>query len=293
MSGLTPWFLALRPKTLTAALIPVAVGTALASGDGGPVVTWAAVCALFSAMFIQIATNFVNDALDFRKGADDEHRVGPRRVTQGGLLSERTVLRAGFACFAMALALGIPLAFEGGWPIVAIGLFSLACGYAYTGGPYPLAYRGLGEVFVVLFFGLVAVGGTYWLHVKSYGLDAAVAGLQVGLLATVLIAVNNLRDSPLDGKVDKRTLAVRFGTRFARREIGFLSLTPFALGLWWLAHGRPLAAGLPFVALPFAIVVIRGVCAHEPSAVYNRFLAQAAALHLLFGAALAIGLAFG
>ena len=289
-TAIAPWLLALRPKTLTAAFVPVVVGTALALGRGGPVLWWASFCALASASFIQIGTNLVNDALDFRKGADTHVRVGPKRVTQSGLLSERAVLLGGYACFAAAGALGIPLAIEGGWPIVAIGLISLVCGYAYTGGPYPLAYVGLGDVFVIVFFGLVAVAGTFWLHAKTVDSAALVAGLQVGLLATVLIAINNLRDSPHDGQAGKRTLAVRFGSRFARAEIAALSFAPFGIGAYWWLQGRALAAILPFIALPFAIAAVLGVRTHPPGPVYNRFLAVSAALHLAFGLALAIGL---
>jgi 1,4-dihydroxy-2-naphthoate octaprenyltransferase len=286
-----PWLASFRPKTLTAALVPVVVGSALAAGRGEPVLWWAAACALFSAALIQVGTNLVNDALDFRKGADDEKRIGPKRATQSGQLRERTVLFGGFACFALAAALGIPLAIEGGWPIVAIGLLSLLCGYGYTGGPYPLAYKGMGDLFVIVFFGLIAVSGTYWLHAKSLDLGVLVAGLQVGMLATVLIAVNNLRDAPLDARVAKRTLAVRFGVGFARAEIAFLSHLPFLLGAFWLAHGKAWAAALPLLAFPLAIAASRGVRAHEPGPVYNKFLGLSAALHLVFGLALAIGLA--
>lgn len=285
--------MALRPKTLSATVIPITVGTALARADGGIVLWWASVCALASAACIQIGTNFINDALDFRSGADDDRRIGPKRATQSGLLTERQVLAGGFICFALAAALGLPLVIEGGWVILVIGLVSLVCGYAYTGGPYPLAYKGLGDLFVILFFGLVATGGTFWLHTKAWGLDALVAGLQVGCLGTVLIAINNLRDSPLDALVDKRTLAVRFGPAFARAEIAALSFLPFVLGAWWLSLGKVEAALLPLIALPLAWIVVSGVWRNEPSPIYNRFLAQAAGLQMAFGLALAVGLAFG
>jgi 1,4-dihydroxy-2-naphthoate polyprenyltransferase len=167
------WLLAFRPKTLTAAIVPVLVATALAFADQQTVKYWVTAFALLSATFIQIGTNFINDAIDFKKGADTHERVGPKRVTQSGLLSEKKVLLGGFICFALATLFGVPLVIEGGVPILIIGLISLAMGYCYTGGPYPLAYRGLGDLFVLIFFGLVAVCGTYYLHAGSQGYKLA------------------------------------------------------------------------------------------------------------------------
>lgn len=289
-SQMTPWALALRPKTLTAAIVPVVVATALVKAHGQAVIWWVSICAVLSAVFIQIGTNLVNDAIDFAKGADTDKRIGPQRVTQSGLLTSRQVLAGAFVCFAVALALGIPLVVKGGWPIVAIGLVSLAMGYAYTGGPYPLAYKGLGDVFVILFFGLIAVMGTFYLHTGFVTTAAAIAGLQVGLLATVLIAVNNLRDAPQDALVGKKTLAVRFGVGFARAEIALLVIVPFLLGWYWSEAGHFNAAILPLVAFPFGRRVVTGVFKNEPSPIFNRFLAMAAGLHLFFGLFLSIGL---
>ncbi|MES2962515.1 MAG: 1,4-dihydroxy-2-naphthoate polyprenyltransferase [Bdellovibrionota bacterium] len=289
-SQLTSWLLALRPKTLTAAIVPVVVATALVKADGHEVIWWVSICAVLSAVFIQIGTNFVNDAIDFHKGADTDQRIGPKRVTQSGLLSSKRVMAGAFVCFAIALALGIPLVVHGGWPIVMIGLVSLAMGYAYTGGPFPLAYKGLGDFFVIVFFGLIAVMGTYYLHTGFVNMDSAIAGLQVGLLATVLIAINNLRDAPQDALVGKKTLAVRFGVGFARVEIAVLAIVPFVLGLYWSQADHFNAAILPIVALPFARRVVTGVFKNEPSPIFNRFLAMAAGLHLFFGLFLSIGL---
>ncbi len=210
MKFILPWILALRPKTLTAALVPVVVASALVIAEAHEFQLYLSVCALLSAMFIQIGTNFVNDAIDFKKGADDEKRIGPTRMTQSGRLSHRSVLMGGIICFFIAALFGIPLVIAGGWVIVMIGLISILCGYIYTGGPYPLAYVGLGDLFVIIFFGLVAVMGTFFLHAHSFSIGSIIAGLQVGMLSTVLIAVNNLRDSPLDKLVNKITLAVRF-----------------------------------------------------------------------------------
>ena len=284
------WFLALRPKTLTAAIVPVAVASALVIAQRFEFKAYLSVCALFSAVFIQIGTNLINDAIDFKKGADDERRIGPTRVSQSGMLSHRTVMLGGLVCFCVAALLGVPLVIVGGWVIVTIGVLSLLCGYIYTGGPYPLAYVGLGDLFVIVFFGIVAVGGTFFLHAKSFSIGSLVAGLQVGMLSTVLIAINNLRDSPLDKLVGKKTLAVRFGVRFARCEILFLVFAPFVLGMYWVFEGHFLAAVLPILSFPIARNLVNKILTTEPSPTYNKFLAQSAAIHLLFGVFLVIGL---
>jgi len=289
-AAVRPWIMALRPKTLSAAIVPVVVATALVRHEGHSILWWVSVCALLASVFIQIGTNLVNDAIDFKKGADTHERLGPRRVTQSGLLSYKQVMFGAGVCFALATALGVPLVLQGGWPIVVIGLVSLVLGYAYTGGPFPLAYLGLGDLFVIVFFGLIAVGGTFFLHTHTVSASALVAGLQVGFLATVLIAVNNLRDAPQDAKVGKRTLAVRFGVNFARAEIAVLTTAPFLLGTYWAKCG-PLNAGiLPIFAVPLARRLLYGVFKTEPSAEYNKFLAMAGALQLIFGFGLAIAL---
>lgn len=284
------WLLAFRPKTLTAAVVPVLVATALAYADHHIVKYWVTAFALFSATFIQIGTNFINDAIDFKKGADTSDRVGPKRVTQSGLLSEKKVMIGGFICFALAAVFGLPLVLEGGVPILTVGLISLAMGYCYTGGPYPLAYRGLGDLFVLIFFGLVAVCGTYYLHTGFVSTSAVVAGLQVGFHATVLIAINNLRDSPLDAKVNKRTLAVRLGPKAARVEIVLLVVLPFLLNLYWTMSGWYLPAALTLLAVPLAMIVVNGIYRNEGGVIFNEFLAKSAALHLVFGVLLSVGL---
>lgn len=279
----------MRPKTLTAAIVPVLVATALVQAQGGPVLPWVSIFALLSALMIQIGTNFVNDAIDFDKGADTETRLGPERATHQGWLSRNQVLALGFFSFAIALLLGIPLVIEGGWPIVLVGLASLAMGYAYTGGPFPLAYLGLGDLFVILFFGLVAVGGVFFLHTKAYPLAAVVAGLQIGLLATVLIAINNLRDLDQDRLVHKKTLAVRLGPRRGRLEVVGLVLGAYGLHFYWWQSGETWAFWLPWLALPLAARVVWTLLRSEASREYNRLLAQASFVHMLFGVLLSIG----
>ena len=286
-SNVKSWFLAIRPKTLTAAVVPIIVATALVKATGYPVLWWVSICALISSLFIQIGTNFVNDAIDFRKGADTETRIGPKRMTASGLLSPKQVMFAAGVCFALATAFGVPLVMQGGWPIVVVGVVSIFLGYAYTGGPFPLAYVGLGDLFVIAFFGVIAVTGTYYLHTHIWSFPAALAGVQIGCLAAVLIAVNNLRDAPQDQLVNKRTFAVRFGLTAARIEILILAFLPMLIGAYWMKLGFPNSAVLPILTVPIARRVVMGVFTNYPSPLYNKFLAMAALLHMVFGLLLA------
>jgi 1,4-dihydroxy-2-naphthoate octaprenyltransferase len=283
-------FLTARPKTLAAAVVPVLVGTALVAAEGFPILIWVSLLAVLSAIMIQVGTNFINDAIDFAKGADGETRLGDARATQSGWFRGRTVMGMGLGCFLLAMLLGAPLVWQGGWPILVVGLVSLVMGYAYTGGPLPLAYVGLGDLFVILFFGLVAVGGVFFLHAHILPLSALVAGLQVGFLATVLIAINNLRDLDQDKLVGKRTLAVRLGPRRGRIEVLLLVFGAFALNFYWLARGLSFAFALPLFASPLAVRVVLRLLRTQASREYNQLLARAALLHMLFGVLLSIGL---
>jgi 1,4-dihydroxy-2-naphthoate octaprenyltransferase len=282
--------LAARPKTLSAAFVPVVVGTALARGAGFSVRWSLAACALSSAAAIQIGTNLYNDVLDHERGADTSERLGPVRATSAGLLSAGAMRLAAAACFLAAVALGIPLVLAGGWPILVLGLLSLLFGYLYTGGPYPLAYHGLGEIFVLLFFGFGAVGGTFWLQAHVLDPRIVPAALQVGLLACALLAVNNLRDVVEDAQSGKRTLAVIGGPRFGRAEILAFALAPFAVGIAWLRAGMSGATWLPLLALPLAVAALRIVLREPPGPRYNVALARTAGLQVGFGLLLAIGL---
>ncbi len=283
--------LAFRPKTLTAALVPCIAGTALVRAMGldwnGGILFYA----LMASFLIQIGTNLVNDAVDFKKGADTEKRIGPQRITQSGILEANQVMLLGSLCFGLAVVCGVPLVLQGGWVIVAIGLASVLMGYAYTAGPFPLAYLGLGDLFVILFFGLLAVTGIVFLNTGEWYSEALVLGLQIGFHATVLIAINNLRDRAGDQLVQKKTMAVRFGVRFSKWEIASLSLLPFLINVYWWFEGYKIAAILSLGALPLAVKLVRNIFANEPGPVYNKFLAQAAALHLLFGVLITIGFA--
>lgn len=268
--------LATRPKTLPAAIVPVWAGCVLSWRLTG---TWSPALAAWTvlgAIFIQIATNFFNDAIDAAKGADTERRAGPRRVTASGLLCRRTVMLAGIGFLIAAGVCGIPLYHAAGWPILIIGVVSLYLAYGYTGGPFPLAYRGMGEIFVVAFFGLIAVGGTVLVQTGTWPREALVLGAQVGLLSAVLISINNLRDRTEDATTGKHTLAVRFGPKFARLLVWGEIKAAALLGIAWLFLGQP---WLVLATLPLWTLGLRiswGALAMPEGPGMNRLLAMAA-----------------
>lgn len=285
------WILAARPQTLTAAVVPVAVGTACAiavtSFSAGP-----AVAALLGAIFIQIGTNFANDVFDFEQGADTEERLGPVRATQAGLLSPRQMRVGLVVSFGLATLCGVYLTWTAGWPIVAIGVASILSGIAYTGGPYPLGYNGLGDLFVMIFFGFVAVCGTAFVQVGTVPELAWLASVPVGALATAILVVNNVRDRDTDVACGKRTLAVRFGRTAGLIEYTALLGIAYAIPLFLMASDR---AGrwvlLPLVTLPLAGHLIRAVIRTTDGPGLNRCLVATAQLLLGFGVLFAVGLA--
>lgn len=215
--GVAVWWEAARPRTLPAAVAPVLAASALAWHDGGFAAAPAAICLVF-ALLIQIGTNYANDYFDFRKGADTAARVGPRRAVAAGLVSPAAMRRAMIGVFVAAFATGLSLLPYGGWPLLVVGITSIVCGIIYTGGPYPLAYHGWGDVFVLVFFGFVAVIATYFVQMGTITTAAWLIGAGIGALATNILVVNNYRDIATDRAADKRTLAVRFGARFARGQ---------------------------------------------------------------------------
>ena len=291
MATITDWLEAARPKTLGAAIAPVLVGTAIGSALGHTLHVGLAMATLGSCMALQVATNWFNDAIDFIKGSDTAARVGPRRITASGVVTSREVLRAAALMLGVATLLALPLIIARGWPIIAIGVPSLYFCYGYTGGPAPLAYRGLGELFVMLFFGLVAVTGAAFVQSGHWHGQALVAGVQIGALSTVLIAINNLRDIAEDRSTGKRTLATRFGETFARIEITALIALAAALGIYWWQIGGALAAWLPSGLLVLAgTPLLRAVWKTPPGPAYNRFLAAAGALLVGFAVALTAGI---
>ena len=283
------WVLASRPATLSAAVVPVVVGSGVAASAGsfalGP-----ALAALFGAVAIQIGTNFVNDAYDFEMGADTAARLGPTRAVQAGLLSAREVRVGAIAAFAAAMLFGLYLIGVAGWIVAAIGLASIAAGFAYTAGPWPLAYLGLGDVFVMIFFGFVAVCGTVFVQAGEVPLLALPAAVAVGSLSTAILAVNNLRDREQDRLARKRTLAVRFGKRFAVAEYLLLLLAAYAaLPLLVLTELASPFALLPCATVPLAAKLARRVARDEGRAL-NDVLVGTGKLLLLFGTLFAIGL---
>lgn len=211
------WVMASRPKTLPAAMAPVLIGSAMAIESGGFHLL-SCLAAVIGALLIQIGTNFANDYYDYKKGADEGERLGPTRVTQSGGVAPNTMRRATYIVFSLALLSGIYLVFRGGWPIVFIGLSSILFGILYTGGPYPLGYNGLADIFVLIFFGPVAVGGTFYVQTLDINNIVLIAGLSPGFFSVAILTVNNLRDIDNDKRVGKKTLAVRCGASFARLE---------------------------------------------------------------------------
>jgi 1,4-dihydroxy-2-naphthoate octaprenyltransferase len=287
--SLGAWLLASRPKTLSAAAVPVLVGTACAAARG--TVRWApALAALLGALLLQIGANFANDVFDYEKGADTAERLGPTRAVQAGLLSPKSMRLGMLLVFALALALGLYLTAVAGPAILIIGCASILSAIAYTGGPYPLGYHGLGDVFVFVFFGLVAVCGTAFVELGRVPLLAVFCAVPVGALATAILVVNNLRDRQTDQGAGKRTLAVRFGRDFAlaqyRALIAVSYLVPLGLALSRSVGPEVL---LPIASLPLALKTERAVRSQEGRAL-NPLLAATAKLLLIFGLLFALGL---
>jgi 1,4-dihydroxy-2-naphthoate octaprenyltransferase len=291
--SLRHWVLAARPKTLTAAAAPVLAGTGLAAHHG--VLAWApAAAALFGALLIQVGTNFANDYYDYVRGGDTEERVGPTRVTQAGLIAPERVRRAMIGVLAVATLVGVYLVAIGGWPIVAIGLTSIACAVLYTGGPFPLAYHGLGDVFVFVFFGLVAVSGTYYVQGLTWPVDALLAGVGLGALNTAILVVNNLRDLETDAKAEKRTLAVRVGATGTKAEYVLLLLAAIVVPIVGVTrYAWPPASLAAIVALGFAYGPLGRVLGSTHPSELNPALGGTARVVAIYGGLLALGLALG
>lgn len=283
------WILAARPKTLPAAAAPVIVGAAVAISEGvfrfSP-----ALAALLGALLIQIGANFANDVFDFKKGADTTERLGPVRVTQAGLLSPNQVMAGMWLTFGLATIVGLYLVAIGGWPIVVIGLLSIASGIAYTGGPYPLGYHGLGDLFVFIFFGLIAVCGTYYVQAGAVSPAAIWAAFPVGFLATAILVVNNLRDIETDRAAGKKTLAVRLGRKGAQLEyLLLLGLAYIVPALMWIAGVSTLWLLLTWLSLPLIRSLIQLV-RHATGRPLNQALAETARLELVYSSLLSVGL---
>lgn len=283
------WLLAVRPRTLSAGAVPVAVGSAVAAAEGG-FSAGPALAALVGALALQVGCNLANDVSDFRKGADTDQRLGPARATQRGWLSQAQVVRGAAVAFGVATLAGVYLTAVAGLAIALIGLASIAAAVLYTGGPKPLGYLGLGDLLVFIFFGPVAVAGTVFVQCGNVGPLAWTASVPIGLMAVAILVVNNLRDRSTDALAGKRTLAVRFGARFARAEYAAL------LGLSFLVVAvavpllpAPTGMLLPLAMAPEAIRRVRSVRRTDGAAL-NPELGLTARLGVLFAALLCVGL---
>jgi len=286
---LSSWILAIRPKTLPAAIAPVAIGTAMAFGDGLFHLP-SALMALSAALCIQIGTNLANDYFDFKKGADTADRKGPTRVTQAGLIKPQVVLAAAIIFFALAALSSIYLVHRAGVWILLVAVTSIISGIFYTAGPRPLGYLGLGDIFVLVFFGPVAVGGTYFTQGLEINWAVIVAGLAPGFLSMAILAVNNLRDIDTDRRAGKLTLAVRFGRSFAMSEYLFCiiaaTLIPFAVFLITRDHqGIAIASLIGFCAIP----CVKAAFTHLDGAGLNRVLGDTGRLLLIYSVLFSLG----
>lgn len=286
--GWRVWWTAARPRTLPLAATPVLAGTAVAWAEGAAPAWAPALAALACALAIQTGTNLHNDAADFERGNDRADRLGPLRVTAAGWASAAEVRRAALMTFGLAFLLGIYLVAAGGWPILAIGLASLAAGWGYSGGPRPVSHTPFGELFVLAFFGLAAVAGSAWLQAAAISTATLLTGLAVGLPAAAVLMVNNTRDLVADRAAGRLTLAAVLGPVRARQAYAAMMLTPFALLAPLALLTRP-GTLLALLALPAAVGLIRRLRAAEGVAL-NEILAGTARAHFLFGGLLALGL---
>jgi 1,4-dihydroxy-2-naphthoate octaprenyltransferase len=280
--------MAARPRTLPAAVAPVLVGTALAGHDDH-FRALAFVAALLGAVFIQIGTNLSNDYSDARRGADTEDRLGPVRVTAGGLVPPRRVLVATYVAFGLAVLVGLYLVVVAGPELLLVGAASILAGVLYTGGPRPYGYEGLGEVFVFTFFGIVAVTGSYYVHAEALPWEAFAFAVPVGLLAAAILVVNNLRDRVTDARAGKRTLAVRLGHA---RTLGLYAVMVYGAFLVVLVLGIVFSPWvlLALLALPLAVRLVATVRTHTDGPTLNGALARTGVLEALFCVLLAIGI---
>lgn len=291
-SWLVVWWLAARPKTLLAAASPVLVGSACAQAVGG-FKPWPALAALAGALLLQVAANFANDVFDFEKGADTHTRIGPTRVVQAGWVSPTAMRRGLLLVLGLTLLIGIYLVSVTGPVLIAIGLSAMLAAVAYTGGPYPLGYHGLGDVFVMLFFGFVAVTGTSLVQVGDVPPLAWLASIPVGCLATGILVVNNVRDAPTDAAAGKRTLAVRFGRRFGILQYRALLLCAYGAPLVMaVSAGLGAWALLSWLTLPLAFGLSRSI-ERDRGATLNASLAGTARLLFLFSALLGLSILLG
>ncbi|MGC8774095.1 MAG: 1,4-dihydroxy-2-naphthoate polyprenyltransferase [Chlorobaculum sp.] len=287
-SAFQAWMLAIRPKTLPAGAMPVVIGSALAAASGvfKPL---PALVALICALGIQIATNFINEIYDFRKGADTAERLGPTRTVAAGIITEQTMTRVSIALGISVFVLGMYLVAIGGWPILLIGVLSLLFAWAYTGGPFPIAYSGLGDVFVFIFFGLVAVGGTYYVQALSLPMEVLVAAAAPGAFSVCILLVNNIRDIDTDRKVGKMTLPARIGAPAARALYVALAVLAYLVPFYMINTGYSPWCLLSLLSIPLAIGMVRTLYASEGRAL-NAVLAGTGKVLTVHGLLFSLGL---
>ncbi len=280
--------LAIRPKTLPAGAMPVVIGSALAAASGvfKPL---PALVALICALGIQIATNFINEIYDFRKGADTAERLGPTRTVAAGIITEQTMIRVSIVLGISVFVLGLYLVAIGGWPILLIGVLSLLFAWAYTGGPFPIAYSGLGDVFVFIFFGLVAVGGTYYVQALSLPMEVLVAAAAPGAFSVCILLVNNIRDIDTDRKVGKMTLPARIGAPAARALYVALAVLAYLVPFYMINTGYSPWCLLSLLSIPLAIGMVRTLYASEGRAL-NAVLAGTGKVLTVHGLLFSLGL---
>lgn len=283
------WLLAIRPKTLPAAAGPVVVGSALAYTDNGFLFGPALACFL-AALLLQIGSNLANDVFDYEKGADRGERFGPTRVTQAGMLTPKEVKRGMLVVFCLSIGLGIYLFYMGGWPILIVGGTAILAAIAYTGGPFPLAYHGLGDLFVFVFFGIAAVAGTYYVQLLTTTASVWWMAVAMGLLTVAILVVNNLRDIENDRQANKRTLAVRFGTQFSRVEYVICILGAYIIPVTlWVMGNLPMLSLLILFTLPISIRLVRAIYT-DTGRLLNKSLAGTSQLELSYALCFAFGL---
>jgi len=283
------WLMAARPRTLPAAVAPVLVGTSLAISQG-VFHALAFAAALLGAIFIQVGTNLANDYSDARRGADTDDRLGPVRVTAGGLVPPAQVLRATYLTFGAAVLCGVYLIAVAGPELLLVGVASILAGVTYTGGPKPYGYEGLGELFVFLFFGVVAVVGSYYVQIQALPWQAFVLSIPVGLLAAAILVVNNVRDLETDRRAGKRTLAVRLGRDRTRGVYAAMVYLAFLAALVpWLAGSLGVGLALSWLSLPLAVPLVRTIRQRTDGSSLNAALARTGVLQLVFSLLLAVG----
>jgi 1,4-dihydroxy-2-naphthoate octaprenyltransferase len=290
MSPVRIWLMAARIRTLPAAVAPVLVGTALGVQATDHLRVGTFIAALLGSIFIQVGTNLSNDYSDARRGADTEDRLGPVRVTAGGLVPPKQVLVATYVTFALAVACGVYLVAVAGWELLVVGVLSIAAGVLYTGGPKPYGYEGLGEVFVFLFFGVAAVAGSTFAQIESWPWEALALAVPVGLLASAILVVNNVRDMDTDKRVGKRTLAVRLGRGRTRDLFAAMVYLSFPAALVpWIGGSLGPALLLVLLALPLAVPLVRTIRTHADGPTLNGALARTGMVQLVFCILLSAG----